>query len=148
MSVAFAPTAPDGAESGSLTLPYNGGPTTATLSGNALAATLTAPKSATLGGAKPLAKGAPRTIVIVNHSGASVTLGASPTLSTEFAVGAVDTCANATLAPGKSCKVAVQSAPDGTTTKGQVLTGTLDYGFSYGSNTGNPVMVALTSKVL
>ncbi len=146
VGVSFAPASVDGAEIGTVAIAYNGGTASVTLLGNSVAAVLSAPKSVTLRGAALGRTGPARTIRIANHSAASVTLGAAPLLSScDFGI-AGDTCTGATLAHGQTCTVGVETTPCGGAVKGQMLSGTLTYPFSYGSNGGN-VSLTLKSKV-
>ena len=145
VAVQFAPALADGAEKGTLSLPYNGGIVTATFSGDAIAATLTAPNSEILTGAKPTKTGPAKSITIANHSKATIVLGPT-SLSAGFAI-VTDGCNGVTLMPAQKCIEKIQSALGSGTVKGQPLSGNLAYTTSYGANSGS-VSIPLKSEVL
>jgi pseudomonalisin len=149
--VEFAPAAPIGAESGSLQAPYNGGTATARLAGNSTAVVVKATPitikfPATEMGATTEAK----ILTLINESKtASVTLGATPTISFPFVVES-DTCSSATLQPHGRCTTKVDATvPSILGATGQeVISGSLTFAFTYGNNAGAAPTVMLSVPVL
>ncbi len=146
MSLSFAPSLADGTENGTLMLPYNGRTASVSLTGNAIAAVISAPNFTALKGAKPGTSGLPKIITFRNGTAATITMGAAPIIDPNFAI-ATDTCSNTQLKFKATCKVAVEASPGSGTTKGQPLSGNLSYPFSYGANDGS-VTISLKSSVL
>ena len=142
IEIAFAPNTPVGKVTESFAIPYNGISPSETLNGDGEAVTLKAPKSRSLAAAADGTIGKAKTITIKNDSGASVQLGAA-SLGSYFTITA-DTCANAALPSKSDCVVTVAFAPIGGITGQQ--TGTLEYPFTYGLNSGS-LSIGLKAKV-
>jgi hypothetical protein len=133
IDVAFKPSAPVGWVSEALLIPNDAVFLSATLQGTANAVTLSAPAIERFESAAAGSTSKSKAITIENRSDADVLLSAA-NVTLNFQI-VSDTCSNSMLGARTQCRVSVEFAPQAGST--QVLSGTLSYGFTYGTNNGN-----------
>jgi hypothetical protein len=146
MMLQFSPTA-TGPESGLLSVAYNGGTATVSLSGNATPVFLRAPPSVVFAPVAAGTMGTPKIVSITNMSKtATVQIGGPPILSGPFSI-ASDMCSGVAVLPKGKCTIGLQfSAPQDSPSKSTVP-GTLGISFTYGSNPGLAPTVSLMGRV-
>lgn len=144
MMLEFSPAAP-GAASGAVSVPFNGGTAMVNVSGNGTAVLIKKPASMTFAPVAPGSIGNPKPVTITNLSKtASVVL--SPLTITGQFTAASDACSNATLGPKAHCVISLEFTPLSDASTGP-LGGSLNFGYSFGSNDGGPQTVTLSGTV-
>ena len=143
----FAPTTVGTISDGSIDVTYNGTSPSVALAGSGIAATLSAPKSASLGSAAAGAMGKPKTLKVSNNSTVALTLGTRVVGGTDPGSFQItnDQCSRTVLPPKGKCAISVELAPPGGSASG-TQTATVTLGFTYGSNNGS-ASTSLSGKV-
>jgi hypothetical protein len=141
----FSPPAP-GPASGSVSVPYNGGVATMTVSGDGTAVSVKGPASVSFGRVIAGSTGSQKLITISNRSSTATVQMGLANLGGPFSIGSTDTCSNASIEPKGKCKIGIEfMAPEGS--GGMTLQGTLGFDFTYGSNSGLVPSIKLSGKV-
>ncbi len=139
LSVTFAPTA-SGLRTGLLQVIDNTGTHTVPLSGNGIAGVLTASPTALQFADTPVHQAsASKTIAVLNNGNGPLQLG-SLTVSGDFTES--DSCANTTLAAGRSCNITVTFVPTSAGTR----TGTMVIASNANGTAGSTTTIALSGN--
>jgi hypothetical protein len=145
MMLQFSPSVP-GAASGSVSAPFNGGTATVSVSGNGTAVALKIPATEKFAPVSAGSIGNPKSVTIANLSKTASVVLSAVAVSAPF-MAASDACSNATLGPKGKCVVSVEFAPPGGSASKSTLTGTLNFGYTFGSNNGPSEVVSLSGNV-
>jgi hypothetical protein len=140
----FSPNAP-GPFSGSVSAPFNGGTATVGVSGNGTAVALKVPAMEKFAPVAAGATGSPKAVTIANLSKTASVVLSTVTVGAPFMT-ASDACSNATLGPKGKCVLSVEFAPPGGSKTGSVE-GSLNFGYTFGSNNGPSEAVPLSGTV-
>lgn len=144
MMLQFTPSAP-GAVAESVSAPYNGAPATVSVSGNGTTVMLKMPKSMNFPPVLPGMTGKPKSVTITNLSKTASVVLSSMVVNGQFTT-ASDLCSNATLGPKTHCVISLEFAPISGATTG-ATGGSMDFGYTFGSNSGAPQAVTLSGNV-
>ncbi len=144
--VEFEPALVSEVTNGSLNVIYNGASPTVTLTGDAIAATLKAPRAGSFPAQAAGTVGRVKNLAFSNSSAVALVLGTATRsgADADSLQIASDTCSGHTLAPKAKCIVGVRFAPPADASGTQ--TATLALGFTYGAN-GGGVSINLAVKL-
>jgi len=140
--VLFSPTAPVPA-SGAISVPYNGAaPATVNLSGNGTMVAMKGPASVAFAPVAVGSTGAPKPIAITNESKTATVQMGTADPGGSFMI-ASDACSNQPIKPRGKCVIKLEFAP----TSQSTTSGTLNIGFTYGSNNGSVPTISLEGRI-
>jgi hypothetical protein len=132
-----------GTVNGTLTIRYNGPGAQVGIAGTASAVKATAPKVVRFGTLKAGTNGAPKTIIISNHSRVALeSMVANPPTSKNFVI-VSDGCTGQPLASKAQCTAKVEFTPQAGVSS--LVTDSFGYSYSYGANAGS-IAVAIRGR--